>query len=182
MLYVHTILPPQHHVIDDPDHICVMCYVGSMTTTRKDESVGYQLGGLYLGKFPTRYNSSLWRQDDEPNVRYSWLKAELGQWRLKLTRYINDTWIWSSCILFNCLFICISIWTLFRILEKKITLLFVVFFLLSCWARLFFPNLFRWHSKPESFLIMVYAKNYYLYMMKYSLVLFPENYVDNFIV
>jgi hypothetical protein len=127
-----------------------MCYVSSMTTTRKDESVGYRPGGLHLGKFPTRYSSPLWRQDepivvfwDESNVRLSWLKAELGQGRLKLTCYTNDTCIWSNCILFNCFFICRRIWTLFRIPEKKITLLFVVFSLLSCRTHPSPPNLFR---------------------------------------
>jgi hypothetical protein len=134
MLHVHTVLPPRYHVIDDSDHICVMCYVGSMATTRNDESEGYRLGGLHLGKFPTRYSSPLWRQDepivvlwDDPNVRRSWLKAELGQGRLKLTSYINDICIWSNYILFNCFFICRSIWTLFRIPENKITLLLLCF-------------------------------------------------------
>jgi hypothetical protein len=126
-----------------------MCYVGSMATTRKDESVGYRPDCLHLGKFPTRYSSPMWRQDelivvfwDEPNVRRSWLKAELGQGRLKLTRYINNTCILSNCILFNCFFICRSIWTLFKIPKKKITLLFVVFSLLSCRTHNFFPQSF----------------------------------------
>jgi hypothetical protein len=100
MLHVHTVLLLRYHVIDDPDHICVICYVDSMVTTWNDESVGYWPGGLHLGKFPTRYSSPLRRQDDpivvfwdEPNVRRSWLKEKLGQGRLKLTRYINDTCI-----------------------------------------------------------------------------------------
>jgi hypothetical protein len=134
MLHVHTVLPMLYHAIYDPDHICVMCYVSSMATTRNDESVGYQPGGLYLRKFSTRYSSPLWRQDkpivvlwDEPNVHRSWLKAELGQGRLKLTRYINYTCIWFNYILFNCLFICRNIWTLFRIPKKRITLLLLCF-------------------------------------------------------
>jgi len=114
--------------------LCVMCYVGNMATIRKDESAGYQPGGIHLGKFSTRYSSPLRWQDepivvlwDEPNVRRLWLKAELGQGRLKLTRSINDTYIWSNYILFNCFFICRSIWTLFRIPEKKITLSLLCF-------------------------------------------------------
>jgi hypothetical protein len=151
MLHVHTVLPLRYHVIDDLDHICVMCYVGSMTTTWNDESVGYQPSGLYLGKFPTRCNSPLWRQDepivvlwDEPNVRRSWLKAELGQGRLKLTLYINDTYIWFNYILFNCLFICRSIWTLFKIPEKRITLLLLCF---PYWVVKLIP----FFSLPQSF-------------------------------
>jgi hypothetical protein len=132
---VHTVLLLWHNVIDDPDHICVMCYVGSMVTTQNDESVGYRPSVLYLGKFSTRYSSPLWRHDepivvhwDESNVRCSWLKAELGQGRLKLTRYINDTCIWSNCILFNCFFICRSIWILVRTSEKKnLTFIWCVF-------------------------------------------------------
>jgi hypothetical protein len=64
MLHVHTVLPPRHHVIDDPDHICVICYVGSMAATQKDESVGYWSGSLHLEKFLTRYSFLLWQQDE----------------------------------------------------------------------------------------------------------------------
>jgi hypothetical protein len=40
MLDVHIVLPPRYHVIDDPDHICVMCnvlcgYHGNHTEGRK---------------------------------------------------------------------------------------------------------------------------------------------------
>jgi hypothetical protein len=163
MLHVHTILGHWR----SGSYMCYV-YVDSMAITRKDERMGYRPGGLHLGKFPTRYSSLLWRQDepiivhwDEPNVNSSWLKADLVKGRLKLTRYINDTCIWFIYILFNYFFICI--WTLFRIPgkkityqkkipEKKISLMLLCFPYWVVELTHFFSNLFRWHCRLEPFL------------------------------
>jgi hypothetical protein len=115
--------------------------------------VGYRPGGLHLGKFPTRYNSPLWRQDepivvlwDEPNVRRSWLKAELGQGRLKLTLCINDSCTIHSTfdliIYHSTVYLLAKLFELYLEFLKNIMLLFVVLSLLSCRTHPFFPQIF----------------------------------------
>jgi hypothetical protein len=83
---------------------------------------------------------------DEPNVRRSWLKVELGQRRLKLTRCLND-----SCTIYSTfdLIICHLTVSLFaKLFElylkflKNIILLFVVLSLLSCQTHPFSPQIF----------------------------------------